>query len=195
MQLVANKFRLFVHEFVHHSSLRFSFTQLASLITRAETRKFESRHDRRLVKNVHFINASDTIFLIEKVRRRNKKKEFSPFYHAVLCFSEIFGSKANSCLFLSVILLPLPVMSPRHSFPEDARSILGNTSCQFPMLYKVSPYEDRRPLWHTLFVRKSILLREFLYTQVRGKWRMVIPHKKVAFLTFFPVISRSANVD
>ena len=147
---------------------------------------------------MHFINASDTIFLIEKVHKRNKKKEFYPPSIARSFVSVRFSeAKAHFCLFLSIMLLFLPVMSHRHSFPRDARSILGNTSCQFPMLYKVFPYKDRRPPWHTLFVRKSILLREFLYTQVRGKWGMVIPQKKLlfTFLPFFsPVISRSTNV-
>lgn len=149
------------------------------------------RPARRLVKDINFINVSDTIFLIGKVWK-GSKKEFLPFLYHILCFGEIFGSKSAflSLSFFLFLLLPLPVMSRRHSFPGDARSILGNTSCQFPMLYKVSPYEDRRPARHTLFGRKSILLREFLYTQVRGKMENGDSAKKIAFCfsSFLPPI-------
>jgi len=73
--------------------------------------------------------------------------------------------------------LSFSVMSHWHSFPRDVRSILGNTFCQFPMLYKVSVslYEDRRPPWHTLDARESILFENF-YTL--GSWARKSRRKK-----------------
>jgi len=78
---------------------------------------------------------------------------------------------------LSSLSLFLSVMSHWRSFPRDARSILGNTFCQFPMLYKVSIslYEDRRPPWHTLDARGSILFENF-YTL--GSWGEKVWKKK-----------------
>lgn len=98
------------------------------------------------------------------MRRGNQGPLFHPM---VLCFDKIFGSKSTPVLSSSLFFY-FPSFSLTLSFflcdvtptffsREDARSILGNTSCQFPMLYKVSvfPYEDRRPSWHTLFTRAN----------------------------------------
>ena len=126
------------------------------------------------------------------------KKEFYPPSIARSFVSVRFSeAKAHFCLFLSIMLLPLPVMSHRHSFPRDARSILGNTSCQFPMLYKVFPYKDRRPPWHTLFACKIDFTSRIFIHSGKRKMGNGDSAKKVAFhfSSFFSlVISRSTNV-
>lgn len=131
------------------------------------------------------------------MRRGNQEP---PFYPTILCFGEIFGSKSTLPPFLSFYLyfppfslcLSLCDVTPTFFSREDARSILGNTSCQFPMLYKVNvfPYEDRRPSWHTLFTRANRFYFENSYI---FKWeRSVKKNYSTKSVTFYvPTFSSS----
>lgn len=117
--------------------------------------------------------SDDTIFLIEKVRGVNKRPV--PSISLVPLFRRVFlrmRAHSDYPFSLSLSLSPPFSMSHQHSFTRDARSILGNTSCQFPMLYKVS-VSLRRPRVSLTYSRcaNRFYFENFYAPQVRKRER------------------------